>query len=175
MKKRILNLGIAATHALITPLNNINDAISISDFDAFAFDPAAVQPGGVIPDNYGRRQREIHDLVTGKGGLVICLMRQIAALNFTFGNRQADTYGILDNAAPNPVNQIRPFLRAGSGSHVEVLPGVNGALAQYFRVLQRALSFVAYLETVPATLENVGGKVFALDSVPHPIGVEFKV
>lgn len=39
MKKQILNLGIPATHDLISVLGNPGERLSISDFDAFVFEP----------------------------------------------------------------------------------------------------------------------------------------
>ena len=89
--------------------------------------------------------------------------------------RPADTYGILDQAGGNILAHIRGGLRPGQGSHVEVIPSAKGASAGYFRVLKGALLFGAYLDTEPGTLNAVGGTVFAVDSVSHPIGVEFAV
>jgi hypothetical protein len=46
VKKRILNFGFPATHTSITVLGSFADAVSISDFDAFVFEPSALHPGG---------------------------------------------------------------------------------------------------------------------------------
>jgi len=176
MKRRILNLGVAATHELITGLGNLNDPVSLSDFDAFIFDPYTLQQSGVSPDNYIRRQNEIRDLVAGKGGVVVCLMRQNVPIGFTApSGRGADTYGIFDLVAPNLLVQIRGSLHAGLGSQVEVVPGARGASAGYLRVLQGALRFAAYFDTPQANLVNTGGTVLAIDSVSHPIAVEFAI
>lgn len=78
MRLRILNLGISARHALITALGSYNEAVSLSDFDAFAFDPNHVTQN---PDAFFRRQREIRDLVVGKGGVLICILQPSIPLN----------------------------------------------------------------------------------------------
>jgi hypothetical protein len=171
VKKRILNLGIPATHNLIVNFG-VNDALSISDFDALVLDPHSLN--GISGENYARTQNEIKDLVNVKGGIVICLLRQFAGLGFAYGNRQAESYGIFDLVAPNVVGQLRN-LHTGSGSQIQVVSGAKGASAGYFRVLTGTLRFVAYLAMTPASLEGVGGTVFALDSVQHPIGFEFVV
>jgi hypothetical protein len=177
VKKRILNLGLPATHDLITNLGGgLNDALSISDFDAFVFDPPILQQSGVSYDAYVRRQHEIRDLLAGKGGVVVCLLRPIAPFGFAHSARgAADAYDLFDLVAPDALVQIRSALRAGRGSRVDVVPSAKGASAGYFRVLLGTLRFAAYLDTAPANLEGVGGTVFAVDSVPHPIGVEFAV
>jgi hypothetical protein len=175
MKKRILSFGVAATHESITSLGNFNDAMSISDFDAFVFDPLALQQQGPIPNEaFTRRQHEIHDLISRKGGVVLCLLRPRAYIGFNQGGGD-DAYGLFGIAAPNPLVQIRGPLRAGSGSHVEPLLGARGASAGYLRVLAGAMRFAAYLDTESANLEAVGGTVLAIDSVGHPISVEFAV
>jgi hypothetical protein len=176
VKKRILNFGVPASHELITGLGGFNDPVSISDFDAFVFDPITLRQIGVSSENYARRQAEIRDLVDEKGGVAICLMRQNDPVDVAVaGGRGGDTYGVFDLVAPNVLMQVRTALRAGGGSRVTVLPGAKGASAGYFQVLTGALSFAAHLETASANLEQVGGTVFAIDSVGYPIAVEFAV
>lgn len=174
MKRRILNLGIPATHDLITDVANLNEVISISDADAFVFEPQAMRKG-VTPENYQRRQIEIRDLVVRKGGLVLCLLRQVENLGFPYQGGYADSYGLFELVLANVVAQIRSLVRAGWGHHVNVVLGVTGASAGYFRILEGALSFAAYFQGAPATVEALGGTVLAVDSVPNPIGVEFLV
>jgi hypothetical protein len=175
VKKRILSFGFPATHASITLLGNFSEPVSVSDFDAFVFDPSFLQALGVNTQDYVRRQNEIRDLVAGKGGVVVCPMRPNYSLGFQRGTQTADTYGVLEEVASGPLGHIRSALRAGSGSHVEVLPGARGASAGYFRILAGALCFVAYLDTAHSNLTGVGGTIFAVDSVSHPIGVEFAI
>jgi hypothetical protein len=148
--------------------------VSISDFDAFVLDPMALQQSGISFETHTRRQIEIHDLVKIKGGVVICLMRPKANIGFITGGG-TDNYDVLNVVAPNPLVHFRGSLRAGLGSHVELLPSAWGASAGYLRVLAGAMRFAAYLDTASANLEAIGGTVFAIDSVGHPIAVEFAV
>jgi hypothetical protein len=176
VKKRILNFGVPATHELITGLGSFNDPVSISDFDAFIFDPLALKQGAVSHENYARRQAEIRDLIVEKGGIAISLLRQNHSVGVPYSGAQGgDTYGVFDPAGPNALAKVRGALRAGSGSRVEVLSSAKGASAGYFQVLAGALSFAAHLETGTANLEAVGGTVLAVNSVGYPIAVEFAV
>lgn len=75
MKKQILNLGASAVYDLVVNFG-LNDSRSISDFDDFVFDLKSVR--GIDPDTYVRWQRYIRDLVFVKGGIVICLLIQVA-------------------------------------------------------------------------------------------------
>lgn len=177
MKKRILTLGISATHDQITVLPNINDPACVSDFDALAFDPIAIAQNGLPPDNFGRRQNEIRDLVNRKGGVAICFLRQINNLNYFYQptNRHADTYGILDTAALNVLIRIRETLRVGTATQIREVPNSKGSIAGYLRVLQGALRFAAYLDVEPDNLASLGGAVLSVDSVGHPIAVEFAI
>jgi hypothetical protein len=175
VKKQIMCLGIPATHESISALATLDLPQSISDFDAFVFDPSYVH-GRATNINYSRRQNEIRDLVIRKGGVVIYLLRQHFQIGFTDARgRAADPYGILDQAGDNILAQIRGALRSGEGSHVEVIPSAKGASAGCYRVLKGKLLFAAYLDAEPNSLNAVGGTVFALDSVLHPIGVEFAI
>jgi hypothetical protein len=175
VKTRILNLGISATHKKIEALGSIADALSISDFDAFVFDPNLVQHEGASFDVLIRRQREISDLLHRKGGVVICLLRQPLHCGVIISSAQADTLTILDLAANDAMNHIRPSLRVGSGSQVELVRNAIGASTRYFRVLSGALRFAAYIDRIPDLLKTGRGTVFAANSVGHPIGVEFAV
>jgi len=174
MKKRVLSFGVAATHESISSVGSFNDAVSISDFDAFVFDPLALQQhGGISNEIYNRRQTEIQDLIAIKGGVVLFLLRPNGNISITGGS--VDIYSVLGLVAPNQLVQIRGSLHAGFGSHIELIPGARGASAGYLRVLAGAMRFAAYLGTPSANLEAVGGTVFAIDSVGHPIAVEFAV
>ncbi len=59
-------------------------------------------------------------------------------------------------------------MRAGGGSHVEVVSGAKGASAGYFRILKDTLRFAAYLDAASPNLANVGGTVFAVDPYRIP-------
>jgi hypothetical protein len=175
VKRRVLNLGIAATHGLIESLGTLNQPLSISDFDAFVFDPTAVLQGGQDVATFIRRQNEIRDLLGVKGGVVVCLLRQPQPIGVSIVGYMADTYSVLDQAGSDSLSRLRGTVRAGSGSRVKVLPNLKGASAGYFQVLEGKLQFAAHVEMDPAQLASGGGTVFAFDSVGHPIGVEFAI
>jgi hypothetical protein len=172
VKKQVLNFGITATHDLITPLDNFADPRSISDFDAFAIDVAALS-GGVTQDAFIRRRNEIRDLLTLKGGLVVSLLRHNIPLGFP--GMVTDIYGLFDLVALGAMNLIRASVRAGTGVQIKVVASMIGPSAGYFRVLKGALRFASYLATDDASIVNSNGAVFAVDSVAHPIAVEFLV
>ena len=175
MKKRILNFGVTATHNLITVIPSPGDVVSISDSDAFVFEPGFLLQNRISPDDYFRRQREIRDLVVLKGGVAVCLLRPLGTIGLQFpGARMPDQYSIFDLAAYPAVNLMRDKLRAGWGSHIELISTAKGPTTSYFRVLQGSLHFAAYLETSAPDLERAGGSTFAVDSVEHPIGFEVK-
>jgi len=75
MKLRILSLGVVATHQWITLLPNLDDPRSISDFDAFVYDPVALQGLQISGTTYLRRQKELDDLIKKKGGVIVCMLR----------------------------------------------------------------------------------------------------
>lgn len=176
MKKHILNIGVSATHDLITTLGGLNEAPSISDFEAFAFDAMALVRMAITPLGYIRMQNEIRDLVAKKGGVVISLLRQVYPLGFAAGGRNpADSYGLLDNVASDGLTRIRSALHHASGSQIKVVPDARGPSAQYLRVLGGVLRFAAYLDIGLADLAAISGTIFAVDSVQHAISLEFTV
>jgi hypothetical protein len=137
MKRRILNLGVSATHDLIATLPHFNHVQSVSDFDAFIFDPSVLQQGGVNPESFFRRQGEIRDLLVRKGGVVICLLRQANPLGFN----GLDSYSVLEAAGVEAIRQVRGALRAGWGSHVDLIRDARGPSAAYLRILKEVLGF----------------------------------
>ncbi len=154
---------------------SLDDPLSISDFDAFVFDPSFLS-NRLAMSNYARRQNEVSDLVIKKGGVIICLLRQPTAIGYADSRgRGADTFGILDQAAPNVLAFIRDVVRPGRGSHVEVLRNAMGGSSAYYRILDGVLRFAAYLDTEGPNLEAIDGTIFAQDSVSHPVGVEFNI
>lgn len=110
-----------------------------------------------------------------KGGVVACLLRQNVQLGYGVGGYAADSYGVLEQAAPDVVKIIRSTLREGWGSRVDVVPNAKVASTGYLRTLKGVLHFAAFLDTAHATLAATHGTVFAVDSVSHPIGIEFVV
>jgi hypothetical protein len=173
VQTRILNRGIYATHKLIVELPSLNSDVSISDFDAFVFDPLSLTPVNI--ENFGRRQKEIRDLVAQKGGIAISLLRQSVPLGFPTKNGTAETLGLFDEVALESLGRLRGFVHAGLGTQIEVVAGAKGVLAGYFRVLHNALEFAAYVDMPHDVLESLGGTVFAVDSVRHAVGIEFAV
>jgi hypothetical protein len=169
VKKRILNLGVPAAHDSITVLRDLIDPNCVSDYDAFVFDPHSLN--SVDQSNYFRRQREIRDLVVGKGGVVICLLRQHRPLAVPGVN--ASSYDILQLALPNALQYILGALREGWGSRVTVISAAKGASTGYYRVLNGVVRFAAYLEMTSQEVESYSGVVFAVDSISHTVGAEF--
>ena len=173
MKKRVLVFGVPASHESISVLPNFSDALSISDYDAFVFDPLALQnlPVVLTSEDYNRRLNELRDLMALKGGIILCLLRPKANINVT-NVPGLNNYDVLNAAAPSVLPRVTAPLRAGTGSSVE-LTNARGPSAGYFQVLKGVLRFTAYIDTATANLEGVGGTVFATDSIGHPVAVEF--
>src|SRR5579864_378956 len=171
MKRRVLSFGVAATHNLISPLANFGNPVSISDYDAFVLDPAALYNQNWPKSVFERRQRELRDLVTLKGGIVICSLRadrqlvveQIGAISF---------YRLLDQIWPQALSFIQRTVRDGEGTQWKLLPNAKGAMTGYFRVLQSNLHFEGFLE---APVAGTGGTVFAVNSVGYPVAIEFAI
>jgi hypothetical protein len=150
VKKQVLNFGITATHDLITPLDNFADPRSISDFDAFAIDVAALY-GRANADSFNRRRNEIRDLLTLKGGLVVSQLRHNIPLGFGVPGIITDSYGLFDLVAQRAMNLIRSSIRTGTGKQIRVVASTTGPSAGYFRVLKGALQFASYFEVQQAT------------------------
>jgi hypothetical protein len=175
LKKKILNFRITATHQSIVDLPTLNDPRSISDFDAFIFDPNGIPSGGLALDHFLRRRQELRDLLTFKGGIVVCLLRHALPSGVSIPGRNVTTYDILDLSMGSALAQVLSTLRAGQGSHIALNPDSKGVSTGYLRILSRALHFAAYLDTDAASLTNYRGTVLAVDSVSHPIAFEFVV
>lgn len=168
MKLRILNYRLAATHNLISSFNFLNDSLSVSDYDAFIYDPAGLSSDGITASNLQRRQGEIRDLISRKGGVVVCILRpeEPDALS---------RYAPLALAAQLIVNLVRGSIRYGEGSQLKTIQSARGASAGYFQVLKGTLRFVAHLEVSESQITQHAGTIFAVDSAGYPIAVEFPV
>jgi hypothetical protein len=70
-------------------------------------------------------------------------------------------------------NWIRNLIRAGEGTQLKIIPSMLGVLSGYLRILKPRLSFSAFLEVNEAQVRAADGKTFAVDSVGHPIAIEF--
>ena len=165
MKLRILNYRAEARHERIQILSNIRDSVSISDYHAFLFD----QEGQQSDSNYSnldvqRHQEEVRDLIQKKGGIVVSLLRPASSQEW-----------FLQLAAPEIARFIRTWIRQGAGSQREILWSAKGESAGYFQVLRDNLQFTAHLEAPEHQIAELGGIIFARNSVGYPIAVEFVV
>ena len=167
MKLRILNFGINATHDLISNLHGFSVEQSISDFDAFIYDPGRLGPASLDQTNIGRRQGEVRDLIRKKGGIVVCVLKA--------DDPAVGRYLLLESAEQNVTNLIRGTARLGAGSQMRILPSTRGCLTGYLQVLGGTLKFEACLEATEERISQFGGTVFAVDSVGHPVAVEFAI
>ena len=164
MKPRILTYRVNATHDLITALGQFQASGSVSDFHAFVYSPGEHSVTGVSSLDINRRQTEIRDLINKKGGIVIVLMQPQAA---------ADV--LLDLAAPQVGLLIKSLVRNGAGSQFRTISSARGVSGGYFQVLKGTLHFTAHLEASEAQITGNDGTIFAVNSVGHPIAVEFRV
>jgi hypothetical protein len=173
MKPRILIFHLAAAHDWFTSLSGLSEATSISDFDAFAFDPAGLLGGTIQNTDFVRKQQELADLIHAKGGIILCLLRPTVHIQTTFGPQNC--WSLLHQVSPNVSRVMAAAVRVGEGSQISPARSVDGASSQYFRILRQALRFTAYLDTTVPTITGLNGKVFATDSIGKPIAVEFSV
>jgi hypothetical protein len=172
MKLRTLTFGVAAKSDSITNLPTFFDPISISDYDAFIFDPNAFAGHSFgTGDLLNRRQVEIKELVERKGGIVVCVLRPSHQVNFGTGGA-ATAYNLLDGIAPK-VKAWIPAIRPGEGSGIKLVPSANGVLSGYLRVLHDKIRFTAYFSVNPEVAANCDGTVLAVNSVNYPLAIEF--
>jgi hypothetical protein len=173
VRKRIVNVGVPATHDSITTLPNLNERISLSDFDALVLNPTALS-SGLTQANRLRRQNELRDLILRKGGIVVCMLRPNDQIIYgDTGQNGGSIYSIFNSTMSQGL--MESYVQRGFGSQIKIVPNAKGASGGYFRVLQGTLSFSAYLNTDAESLAKINGTVFAFDSVPNPIAVEFAV
>jgi hypothetical protein len=155
---------VGATHDLISTLNFVTESVSISDFHAFIYSPGEHFQPGVSSIDVNRRQTEIRDLLLKKGGIIIVLMEPTAA---------ADV--LLDLAAPKVAQLIKTLVRNGAGSQLRTISSARGVSGGYLQVLKGTLHFTAHLEASESQITSTAGTIFAVNSVGHPIAVEFLV
>jgi hypothetical protein len=174
MKRRFLSYGISASHNTLTPLADFSAPLSISDYDAFIFDPLAFGGHAFQGQVFHRRRKELSDLVQVKGGIIICILNPDQQVNFGIGGITSP-YNLLDTVAPQAMNLVRNSVQLGEGSQLKLIQTARGALSAYFRVLRENLRFAAYLNTDDASIVRTGGVLFAVNSVGSPIAIEFSV
>jgi len=164
MKLNILNYRVNTTHDLISPLNQIAELVSISDYHAFVYDPAGLHIGGVTAVDADRRKSEVRDLLSKKGGIVLAFLRPETVQDW-----------LLDAASTTISNLVRMTVRPGAGSQFKTVPSAKGVMGGYLQVLKGKIQFTAHLEASESQLRGLGGTIFAVDSVGDPIAVEFVV
>jgi len=174
VKPRILNFGIAAEHDTITPLANIEAALSISDFHAFVIDPnkLSVPP---TAETFRRRKNELQDVIQKKGGIIVSLLRPDNLRLAVQGVGPFNRYSLLEQAGGQAYKLLRGYLESGAGSSVICINSARGPTAAYFQVLRQKLQFEAYLNSTEAQVAQYSGVVFAVNSVGYPIAVEFGI
>jgi hypothetical protein len=175
-------------------LESFTDPVSISDYDAFCFDPDIFsQQLAALSDTIGpnqfntpygphgckvqeairRRRGEISELLERKGGLVLCLLRP-DDMNFTVsgsrGNLPCNKYALV-NDLDSDLNSVLGKIKAGTGQSIKVLDSRGGAAQVYLQVLKGHLAFHAHFG--PWTDVSSDRTVLAENSVGAPIAVEF--
>ena len=173
MKLRVSNYGLPATHPSILNLADFNDPVSISDYDAFIFDPATFRGQTVSGASFYRRRQEIGDVVNRKGGIVVCVLQPNEIVVIGSGTNTA-WYEILGLVKPDVRQLLNSYLRAGEGSQITASPNAQGAAREYFRILKGKLRFAAYLDGPMSEITKANGTVFAISSVGLPVAIEFR-
>jgi hypothetical protein len=171
MKRRILNYHFPATHDSFTTLSSIDAPESISDFDAFIFDPTSL--GNQSLTAFERRQTELFDLVHKKGGLILSILRPNMVVNAS--GRSLYAYALLERVAPAIMEMFYNSVQAGAGSQVAPVLSARGPSLAYFQALRGCLAFVAHLSITESQVKERSGTILAVDSVGYPIAVEFRV
>ncbi len=175
MKLTVLNYRINATHSLITDLGSIRDSQSISDFDAFIFDPGALTVGeSQDAGSFNRRKTELRELIHVKGGVILGFLRPTGFVGVPNLPGQ-NTYSLLQDASGGIAKLMSDYAKLGQGSHATVIRGRHGASTEYLRVMGDDLSFEAFLQIPEENITAQNGKVLAVNSVGWPIAVEFAV
>jgi len=163
LKPRILNFGVTVAHESISTLGSLSDAIAISDYHAFVYNPSHLYVGTNTND-LQRRTQEIVDLIKKKGGIVVSILRPETA---------GDPF--VDSVLGNVGTLLRGSVRAGAGSQMRVLRSAKGVSGPYFQILNGKLLFTAHLDLSENRITASEGSIFAVDSVGYPIAVEFLV
>ena len=170
---RILSWGVAATHTKIIKLEKFDDVVSVSDYDAFAFDPLALtQRQDISVVAFERRRTELRDLVHRKGGVVLCFLRPPLAVR-TIEGQFSNPLALLDLAAPAAMRIVQTGLRLGSATRWGLVKGEKGVTWSFVQELAGSLRPVAFLEHEAALVQSGAGKLVAGNSAGWPVSVEF--
>jgi hypothetical protein len=173
MARRILSFGVAATHARIMKLTNFNDAVCLSDYEAFVFDPNIFRNAQISASTFFRRQAELGDLIQRKGGLLICFLRPPSQVNL-MGSGQVDVLNLFDAADLRATGTVKETLRMGTTTKWGIVKGARGVTSQYLSALLGSLQCEAFLQMDEARLKTYSGKLVAANSAGWPVSVEFE-
>lgn len=143
MGRQILSFGVAATHGRITALSGFADVVSMSNFDAFVFDPHVLRVPGLDPQILLRRQAEIRDLVLRKGGLLLCILRPPCQMQTNSGAR-LDVLNLFDLVHGPALGLVKMALRLGTATKWSVTKGVKGVANSYLQALAGKLRSEAF-------------------------------
>ncbi len=171
MGRRILSFGVAATHGRITALSAFGDVVSMSDFDAFVFEPHVLRTV-VNLEVLSRRQAEIRDLVQRKGGLLLCILRPPCQMQTNAGGVQ-DVLNLFDLANPQLVAIVKSGLRMGTATKWGLVGPRKGVTFGCVQSLGNRLRPEAFLESERGFLEGVGVLTVAENSAGWPVSFEF--
>ena len=173
MGRRILSLGVAATHARITSLATFGDPVSVSNYDALVYDPYFFRGMSTIIDTatFVRRKGEVRDLVLRKGGLVLCVLRpQVMVQTSTSGMLHAlDLLGLADGRR---VDFVKSTLRLGTATRWDLSTGAKGVTSGFVRALASGLRPEAFLEVEASALRQDEITLVAADSAAWPVSIE---
>ena len=172
MARRILCFGLGAEHRRITNLASFEDRVSVTNYDAFAFDPNVLRDEGVIDGAaFFRRQCEIRDLVRRKGGLVLCVLRpELRVHTLTAG-----ILNVLDllDLADQRAGIVKASLRLGTATNWGYVKGAEGVTCNFVRALAQHLRPEAFLEEEEGPLRLRDVTVIAANSAGWPVSFEF--
>lgn len=172
MGRRILNFSVAATHARITALSGFADVFSMSDFDAFVFDPHVLRGKSIEHDVLLRRKAEVRDLVQRKGGLLVCILRPPCQMQ-TLGSGMQDVLNLFDLANPQLMTIVKSALRMGTATKWGLVGPRKGVTFGCLESLGNRLRPEAFLELERSHLEAVGALTVAENSAGWPVSLEF--
>ncbi|HVB57077.1 MAG TPA: hypothetical protein VNE63_11695 [Candidatus Acidoferrales bacterium] len=172
MARQILSFGVPGTHPRISKLQNFEDAICLSDYEALVFDPFAISSVSVTNEVFARRQAEVKDLVQRKGGLLVCYLRPATGVQVV-GRGLVDVLSLFDPVDVRIVGMVRRTLRKGTSINWEPVKGVSGIAGDYLEALSGHLRAEAFLEAEDRDVRSYSGTVIAVNSVGWPVSVEF--
>lgn len=177
-------------------LNNFTDAVSISDYDVFVFDPDAFgtqvsqlseragpalynapigKHGHKVKEAVQRRRSEIKELIERKGGLILCLLRPNNLVFSAAGPGGSLSFGkyAFISELHNTLSSSISGIRAGAGVSMKRQEDVTAVASAYMQVLTGQLGFHAHFQRWDDKVE--GRTILAVDSVGNPVAVEFTV